>query len=93
MGGTDQIRASGTHARESFDSRADALSADLDDIGPSGLGAKRAKIIASKLTVVERGIILFTLFVFGFAYGLENLLRVVYQVRNIHAVGSTQHSS
>ena len=80
MGGPESTEVSQARPRDSFDTQSDATSADVDDIGPDGLGAKRAKIAAEHMTKKERAAILISLFIFGFAYGLENLLRVVYQV-------------
>lgn len=80
MGGPESTEVSNTRPRDSFDTQSDATSADLEDIGPDGLGAKRAEIVAQHMTRAERRTILICLFIFGFAYGLENMLRVVYQV-------------
>ncbi|KAF2827277.1 putative transporter [Ophiobolus disseminans] len=75
MGGADEVSIT----RASLDNRSDATSADLDDIGPTGLGAQRAKIVAEGMTKLERWIVFGSLLIFGFAYGLESMLRVVYQ--------------
>lgn len=79
MGGADEVVVTPTPVRYSFDRQSDATSADLEDIGPTGLGAVRARIVARKLTNGERWAIFISVLILGFAYGLESMLRVVYQ--------------
>lgn len=88
MGVPDSAGGSLARPRESLDTQSDATSADLDDIGPTGLGAQRAKVVANHMTRNERAAVLISLFIFGFAYGLENLLRVVYQVSETRTFNS-----
>jgi SIT family siderophore-iron:H+ symporter-like MFS transporter len=68
------------HSRASSDSNSNASSEDADYIGHASPGVQRMQIIARDLTIKDRIFILVSLFLIAYVYGLESLLRPVYQV-------------
>ncbi|KAF2021173.1 MFS general substrate transporter [Aaosphaeria arxii CBS 175.79] len=64
---------------------------EIDLVGRTSPGARRNKIIADNLTHNERWYIISCLFLFGWAYGMDSLLRVVYQP--LATSGFAKHST
>jgi len=83
MGGTNETVISRTHSHAYSDAESTTSSADVDLIGHGGLGARRAQLVARRITVREKWAIFISLFLLGVAYGLESMLRMVYQVSNL----------
>jgi SIT family siderophore-iron:H+ symporter-like MFS transporter len=80
MGGTTETVTSRRHSRADSDTASTTSSTDVDLIGQGGLGARRAQLVARQITVTEMWAIFVSLFFLGVAYGLESMLRMVYQV-------------
>jgi hypothetical protein len=83
MGNQDNAVISHRHSNPNFDANSTTSSADIDLIGQGGLGAQRAELIAKQITLGEKWAILTSLLLLGFTYGLESMLRVVYQVSTV----------
>ncbi|KAH7094943.1 major facilitator superfamily domain-containing protein [Paraphoma chrysanthemicola] len=79
MGATNEEIISRTQSRADTDTESTTSSADVDLIGQGGLGARRAQLVAGQITTGEKRAIFTSIFFLGTAYGLESMLRMVYQ--------------
>jgi hypothetical protein len=80
MGETELAAMSRTPTNADNDANSEAGSEDIELLGRSGLGAQRARLVAKQITPKEKLAIFASLLLLGFVYGLESILRGVYQV-------------
>jgi hypothetical protein len=80
MGDTELTVMSRTPANAENDANSEASSEDIELLGYGGLGAQRARLVARQITRGEKLAIFASLLLLGFVYGLESILRGVYQV-------------
>ncbi len=62
---------------------------EIDIIGDTSPGVRRAKILADNLSPLDRIIIFVCLFLVAYVFGLDGTLRYVYQVRTLWDLGFT----
>lgn len=80
MGETGEMVVSRSRSRANSDSGSNASSNVMDLVGRTSPGVKRMQIVAAELTTGDRVFIFVSLFLVAYVYGLDGLLRWVYQV-------------
>lgn len=92
LGGTSEMDVRPSRSRANSDSGSNASSNRSELVGRTSPGVRRMQIIAEELNNTDRVFIFISLFLVAYVYGLDGLLRSVYQVSRTQYLVSRRKS-